>query len=218
MRSMRSDIIRCGVLWALLSGVGVLSLLACIAYVDRPVADFAHTAFGGTRLFGVAVAILTALHAVLVPLALFVVARGAWALARRPLPDWSRPLVKAALAAGVTLAVALSLKVAIGRSQAYPLYVSSHIHEFRPFRGDNSHKAFPSATMAVASAFLAVLCLESAGRRLFAGTVLTLLAACIVVTNGHWIADILGGFYLGTVVGWVILRASRRVMAPQESA
>ena len=89
---MRSDIIRCGVLWALLSGVGVLSLLACIAYVDRPVADFAHTAFSGTRWFGVAVAILTALHAVLAPMALFVVGCGAWRLAGRKLPDWGSDL------------------------------------------------------------------------------------------------------------------------------
>jgi len=215
---MRADFIRRRVFWALMSGVGVLSLLACIAYVDRPVADFAHRAFGGTRLFGVAVAILTTLNAVFVAMALFVVGCGAWRLAARRLPDWARPLLRAALAAGVALVVTLSLKVAIGRSQPYPQYISSHIHEFRPFRCDSGHTAFPSAKIAVASAFLAVLCLESAGRRWFAGMVLTLIAACIAVTNGHWIADILGGLYLGTVVGWLILRAPRPAMAPQESA
>jgi hypothetical protein len=217
VRSMRADIIRRPVLCALLSGVGVLSLLACIAYVDRPVADFAHTAFG-TTWFRIAVAILTTLHVVLVPMVLFVVGCGAWRLAGRRLPGWTRPLLQAALAAGVALVVAVSLKVAIGRSQAYPLYVSNHIHEFRPFRGDNGHRAFPSATMAVASAFLAVLCLESAGRRWFAGTGLTLIAACIVVTNGLWMADILGGLYLGTIVGRAILRAAGRVRAPLGSA
>jgi len=206
---MRADIIRRPVLWALLSGVGVLSLLASIVYVDRPAADFAHTAFG-TPLFRIAVAILTTLHVLLVPMVLFAVGCGAWRLAGRRLPGWAGPWLLATLAAGVALVVAVLLKIAIGRSQAYPLYVSNHIHEFRPFQGDAGHKAFPSATMAVATAFLAVLCLESAGRRWFAGTVLTLVAACIVITNGHWIADILGGFYLGTIAGWVILRASLR--------
>src|SRR5947207_2081573 len=133
---MKTTITRRPVLWALLSAASVLSLLACIAYVDRPVADFAHRAFGGTRLFGVAVAILTTLHAVLVPMALFVVGCGAWCLAGRRLPGWARPLLRAALAAGVALVVTLSLKVAIGRSEAYPLYVSNRIHEFRPFRCD----------------------------------------------------------------------------------
>jgi PAP2 superfamily len=208
-RFMKPHSTRRHIRWALLSGFGILLILICIAYVDRPVADFAHNRLGGTQLFGVAVAILTSLLAVLVLMALFVVGCGAWYLAGWRLPDWARLLLQAVLAAGVSLLVALSLKVAIGRSEADPLYVSSHIHEFRPFRGDNDHKAFPSATMAFASAFLGVLCWDSAGRRLFAGALLILLSACLVATNSHWIADILGGLYLGIVVDAVILRAAR---------
>ena len=212
-----TNLTRRPVFWALLSTASVLSLVLCVACVDRPVADFVYTAFG-TPLFRMAVAILTTLHVLLVPMALFVVGCGAWRLSGRQLPAWAGLFLQAALAAAVALVVALLLKVAIGRSQAYPLYVSNHIHEFRPFRGDPSYRAFPSGTMAVASAFLAVLCLESVGRRWFAGTGLTLIAACLVITNGHWLADILGGFYLGTIVGWAILRASRPVTTPQASA
>ena len=155
---MRTDT-RNPILWALLSGFGILLILICIAYVDRPVADFAHDRLGGTQPFEVAVAILTSLLVVLVLMALYVIGCGAWRLAGRRLPNWARLLLQAVLAAGVSLVVAYSLKIVIGRSEADPLYVSSHIHEFCPFRGDAGHTAFPSATMAVASAFLGVLCL-----------------------------------------------------------
>jgi membrane-associated phospholipid phosphatase len=197
------------ILWALLSGFGILLILICIAYVDRPVADFAHNRLDGTHLFGIAVAILTSLLAVLVSMALFVVGCGAWYLAGRRLPNWARLLLQAVLAAAVSLVVAYSLKIVIGRSEADPLYVSSHIHEFCPFRGDAGHMAFPSATMAIASSFLGVLCSGSTRRRVVAGALLTFIGACLVVTNGHWLADILGGLYLGIVVGAVILRAAR---------
>jgi membrane-associated phospholipid phosphatase len=204
------------VLWISLSAACILSILLCITCIDLPLADCAHAAFG-TGLFKVAIAILTALRAMLVPMALFAVGCGAWRLAGRRLPAWARPFVKAVLAAAVAVIITLALKVAIGRSQPYPHYTSNHIHEFRPFWADRSYRAFPSGTMAVASAFLAVLCLKSAGRRWFAGTVLILIAACVVITNGHWLADILGGFYLGTIMGWLILRGYHRVTAPQQS-
>jgi len=198
------------ILWALLSGCAILLILICIAYVDRPVADFAHNRLDGTQLFGVAVAILTSLLGALVLMTLYVVGCGAWRLAGRRLPNWARLLLQAVLAAGVSLVVAYSLKIVIGRSEADPLYVSSHIHEFCPFRGDAGHMAFPSATMAVASAFLGVLCSGSTGRRVVAGALLTLLGACLVVTNSHWVADILGGSCLGIVVGALIPRATTK--------
>jgi len=215
MRSIRTSIISRPVLWILLSAAYALLVLLCIAWVDLPLADCAHADFG-TPLFGVAIAILTILHAMLVPMAVFVVGCGAWRLAGRRLPAWAGPFVKAILAAGVAAVITLALKAAIGRSQPYPHYISNHIHEFRPFRADHTYRAFPSGAMAIASAFLAVLCLESVGRRWFAGTALTLIAACLIVTNSHWLGDILGGFYLGTIVGWAILSASRAAMTPQE--
>jgi hypothetical protein len=209
---MRADISRRGVLWASLAAAVVLFILPCIAYADRPVADFAHAAFGGTRLFRISIAILASLRALLVPMGLFVVGCGAWRLAGRRLPGWTKPFLKAALAAGIAGVVIIALKAAIGRSEPYPFYVLSRIHEFRPMRGGSSHRAFPSGTMGVASAFLAVLCLESTGRRWFAGTVLTLIAGCLIVTNSHWLADILGGLCLGTGVGWRLLWASGGVI------
>jgi len=122
MRSIRTSIISRPVLWILLSAAYALLVLLCIAWVDLPLADCAQAAFG-TPLFGVAIAILTILHAMLVPMALFVVGCGAWRLAGRRLPDWAGPFVKAILAAGVAVVITLALKVAIGRSQAYPHYI-----------------------------------------------------------------------------------------------
>ena len=99
---MRANIISRPALWILLSAAYALLVLLCIGWVDLPLADFAHTVFG-TPLFGVAIAILTILHAMLVPMALFVVGCGAWRLAGRRLPDWAGPFVKAILAAEVFL-------------------------------------------------------------------------------------------------------------------
>ena len=94
--------------WVSFAAVALLSIVVCIAYVDRPLATFAHAQFADTRLF--------------------------------------------AVAGGV----------------------------FRPSR-----------------VVLALVALA-----------LTLIVACLVITNSHWLADILGGFYLGTLTGVVAAKIS----------
>jgi hypothetical protein len=186
------------------AAAALLSILACIAWVDRPVATFAHDQFADTRLFAIAGGVFRPSRIVLALIALFLAGGAAWSLSGRKLPFRGRPLFVAALAGTAALGVALVLKYAIGRSQIYPLYLTSHIHEFRPFRGDPWYAAFPSATIAVASALVAALSLESTRRRFAGGAVLMLLAVCLVITNSHWVADILGGLYLGVLIGRVV--------------
>lgn len=99
-----------------------------------------------------------------------------------------------------------ALKLAIGRSQVYPAYLVDHLYQLRPFTTDHRYGGFPSATMAIASAFLTTLGIH----RLLAGAALLLLAASIAVTNGHWIGDLLGGTCLGTAIGSLTVRRARR--------
>ena len=62
----------------------------------------------------------------------------------------------------------------------------------------------------LAAAALTVLCVLHPRLRVPSAMVLGALALGLVVTNGHWVGDIIGGVFLGIAVGAVTLPLRRR--------
>lgn len=190
--------------WVLLL-IGVFASVGlCIGYVDRPVARFAHSHWADTSVFIVASAVLSSSRWVLGVLAPFALGSCVWPFRRRSRPGWVETMRRATFAACVALGIAFVFKLAVGRSEADPLYLVRHLYEFRPFQSTREYTAFPSATMAVASALLISMGRGRKRRIPIISAVLVLVALFLVVTNSHWVGDILGGLYVGAIAAHVL--------------
>lgn len=177
----------------------VLSIAGSVLFLDGPVAHYSARRFTDTVWLVGAYYVLDQTPRFAGLLALFAVGCGIWIFSGRELPRWAHAWLRAALATGLALGVALTLKFVIGRPSVRPLLLAGGTFAFQPFARGITGGAFPSATMAAMTGFFAGFGLDSAHRRVFAGLVISTLAACLVITNGHWFADILGGIYLGLV-------------------
>ena len=184
----------------------------CVAFVDRPVADFAHARLHGSATEGVAIAILRTMDPILALLGLTALVLLVRMMSRRSRGKAERLAFAGSGAVVIAVALALVLKYLIGRSQLYPPYLLDHVYQFHPLRGGSNYMAFPSATMAGSAALLGVLWPRWPRLGAPGVAILLLIAACLVVTSSHWIADIVAGAALGALVGGRV--ASRWQMAP----
>jgi len=179
----------------------------CIFFVDRPfalwVAERAHrTSVYAAGMFTLQLLdVLSAAGAVFLAIAWV---SGRWYRA----PEALRRAVVAGIAATVAVLAALILKLAVGRSDVYPSFLENHIYEVRPFAGGN-FRAFPSGTMAAAVAFAAGAGLTRRGDRVLAAVIILVIVETLVVTNSHWLSDLIGGAYLGALAGGAVRRRMR---------
>ena len=185
------------------------AIIVSVTYVDRPVAEFTSLHLLGSPLFAIAAGILRSLRFVPLLAVVLLVCCGVWVAAHRRLAAWLRLPLLCSAAALPALLTAVSLKFMIGRSQVVPLYLSSHLYVLHPFHGGADYMAFPSATMAVAASIVTVLWTQRGPLRVPGALLLLVLASCLIVTSGHWAADIIGGIWLGFHVGRWTLSARR---------
>jgi membrane-associated phospholipid phosphatase len=198
-------------------GLALLALAVCVvvvvfsvAWIDLPVASYASHRFPGTGLFHWTDLVLGSLR-LTVPLAfLWLLVFGGLRLRRRAVPPWARTPLVASVSIGIAGAATLLFKYLFGRTPPYPTFLLQGISEWRPLRGNGTHMEFPSGTMAVATAALTVLGVRHPRFRLPSALVLAALALGLVVTNGHWVADLIAGVFLGLGVGAVTLPLCRR--------
>jgi membrane-associated phospholipid phosphatase len=204
---MRSSPLRS---WIAAFALCVAAVLLCMAYVDRPVADYVQANIRGTALFGWTVRALTPLPAVLVLILALFLASGAWALGGRPLAPWTETPLLCAWALVWAFATTIVLKQLFGRSWPDPAWVMHRAYAFHPLRGGPGYEAFPSGTAAVAGAMLAVLWIRAPRLRAAYALLFALACAGVVVINGHWVADVIAGGFLGASIGWMTVRLLRR--------
>lgn len=188
-------------LWLLAFLLCITAILLSMAYVDRPVAEYVHAHLRHTALSHWTMRTLSSLLLVPVLALLFLLASGCWLFAGRSLASWTRTPLLCSWSVAWSVSAAIVLKHVFGRSSPYPDYVVHRIYELRPFHADSAHLAFPSGTMAVSGAILSVVWLRYPGRRVAIMLILLLLALALVITNSHWLADVIGGLFLGASVG-----------------
>lgn len=179
--------------------VAIVGIAVCIAVLDRPLALWGQTAFVGTPLLAIADAILRPLAPLLGVGFGLAAAGAALRLSGREISPLMVRVVNAAIAIMITLGLAIFLKIAFGRSQV-GLFLEQHVFAFDPFRLGKGYTAFPSATMSGAAACLMSWRPTKLVEGLAGWFVLIVVAAALIVTNGHWLSDIVGGGVLGVAV------------------
>jgi membrane-associated phospholipid phosphatase len=125
----------------------------------------------------------------------------------KPVRPWITTLLPAAVAGMASLLLAELLKYVIGRSGAYPDYLVYGKDVVKPMHAGS----FPSAMAAVSSGVLSVWWLWPRGRAMY-GLALAAVGVALVITNSHWLSDVLAGVWLGSLLGLVALAQAQRTL------
>jgi len=107
------------------------------------------------------------------------------------------------------LSATVVLKRTFGLSGADPNYVQNRIYEFHWLHGGHGYDSFPSGTAAIAGSIVVIFWMLVPRLRATGVLVFLLLISSVVVTNGHWVSDAVGGGFLGTFIGWMTVRLLR---------
>ena len=183
-----------------------------MTFVDRLVADYVQTHLRQTALFDWTTRVLEPLPVVLILALVFLLGSGCWALGGRALGSWTQTPLLCSWSVVWSLSATIVLKHLFGRSSPDPLYVVRRIDEFHWLHGDPGYEAFPSGTTALTAAILSVVWIRVPRLRTVCGLLFAFVSIALVITNSHWVADVLGGCFLGASVGWMtvlLLRPER---------
>ena len=186
---------------------GVVTL--CVAYVDRQVADFVFTHLSHKDLYRKLVRLPDPLlWAVMLAVVILLVA-GCRAIAGRGLDAWKKAPLLCSWALVWALAAVTVLKLAFGRT--WPgAYTEYGVYGFNPFHGGDDYQSFPSGITAGAASILAVLWILMPRLRVVWGLGLAVVAVGLVMTNSHFVGDVIGGGFLGATTGWMSVVLWRR--------
>jgi membrane-associated phospholipid phosphatase len=209
-------------LWAFLT-CAVLVLLAQ-AFVDRPAARFAHDDIGGSPVLFTMQRIPEWFSTAAVP----VVVIGALVqIARGSLPFAARTAFLASVSLLLATAIKDSLKFAFGHTwpetwtNHNPSYIQDGVYGYFPFHGGAGWSSFPSGHMTVITAVCGILWL--AWPRLRTIWVLPPLVTAVGLygMDYHFVADMIGGSFLGSgvaVATWQLSAAAPAIQAPTPQA
>jgi membrane-associated phospholipid phosphatase len=192
----------------------------CIAFVDRPVANYAHD------VLRVNEPIYKRMTQIVDPIPVYAGLVTAWyAIAalfgRRPGPRGAVAL-RIALAILVAIALKEQLKFLAGRTwpetwtNNNPSYIKDGVYGFFPMKawfaagGGRGYHAFPSGHMTAISVAAVSLALVFPRWRWLAAVPMAIVAIGMIGANYHWVSDLIAGGFLGTAVAVAAHRLGRR--------
>jgi membrane-associated phospholipid phosphatase len=187
------------VLLALVAG-GLIFL--SIAWLDHPIARWMERVVDQTPVYRGAVVFLWIILFAGGALVLFALGAALSVVRKRPVSPVVRTLFMATMVGAASLLVAELLKFVIGRSAAYPDFLIHGRDVITPFHPGS----LPSGTASASSAMLAVVWQAEPRFRTAYGFAFLLIGAALIVTNSHWLSDILAGTVLGGLTGFLFLR------------
>jgi membrane-associated phospholipid phosphatase len=188
----------------------VLTLVLCVIcylWIDRPVALLAYD----LQLLDLRYGLFFRVPVVMAPLAgLALLVLAVRALMNRPL---TRPLVAmllCALSFFVTEGLKIYSKNAFGRTWPESWmggfnrsFIRDGVYGFHPFHGGPAYTAFPSGHTAAVCAIVSVLWVWYPRYRPLYVLLVLATAIGLVVTNLHFVGDVIAGIFLGISVGWI---------------
>jgi len=192
--------------WLFAFAATEISVVASIAYIDRPVAEFFEGHLRHTPAWVWIDRALAPLDLVVVAALLFLFACGTWVMSGRLLGSWTRPPLLCNWAAIWATAADIIFKLIFGRAGPDPAYIQSHLYGFRLLHGGPHWQSFPSGTAAISAAMASVLWIMMPRSRAIGVLTVALLCVAVVVTNQHWVGDVIAGTFLGISIGWMTVR------------
>ena len=202
--------------WLVGMSICALSIIASIIWIDRPVADFVH----GNLLqldFVQEIASLMDFLAAFAALAMiFLFACGLWTTAGRKLARWTELPLSCSWALVWGIAAAEAAKQVFGRSDPdmwtgmNPGEPHLGIYHFNWIHGIHGYESFPSGTTTAATSILAVLWISVPRFRILWAALLAFVVASLLVTNSHFVSDVIAGGFLGATIGWMTLQLRRK--------
>lgn len=195
--------------WLLAFAFCAAAVVVSIYYIDRPAAVFFNTHVRPTELWGWLNHLLAPF--VLVPVAalLFLLGLGCWRLSGRQLGAWTLEPLLCSWSAIWALAAEFVFKRILGRAWPDPTYTGKHLYGFRFLNAGPYWDSFPSGTATVSAAIVATVWIVTPRLRLPSVLLAALLCAGVIVTNGHWLSDVIAGAFLGASIGWMTVLVLR---------
>lgn len=188
--------------WLRALALCVVAVGLCMAYVDRPLAEWLDAHLRHTEFW-------TVLNLALYPSLVVVVAElflllgcGISLISGRSLPPWAIIPILCSWATMWAVASEIILKRIFGRGWADPTFIRDHLYGFHFLHGETHWDAFPSGTATVSFAILAVLWILKPRWRAAATAAVVLLSVAVVIGNYHWLSDVIAGWFLGVTIGW----------------
>lgn len=186
----------------LLTFVAVVALVVvCIAYIDRPTAEFLERHIRHTAIWVWIRRALAPFTLVVVAALFFLLGCGLRVISGCKLPSWTQTLLLCSWAAMWAVAADIIFKRIFGRAWVDPTYVQEHLYGFRFFHGGWHWESFPSGTASVSSAIVAVLWSEAPRLKIIGAFMVVLLCVWVVSNNYHWVSDVIAGAFLGALMG-----------------
>ena len=209
---------RFAVRWTMMFLIGAALVAGCYAYLDIPLARWAH--HHQLRQYGLFHG-LQALADGLVLLAPVMLLAVGGRRVRGRTARWDRAALQAAASVlGVSL-LKYPLKWAFGRTwpatfyQQNPSLLHDGVYGFHPFQGGVAYSAFPSGHAAVAAAVATVLWVYYPRCRVLAVGLWLAVAVGLLGAYYHFAGDVLAGTLLGVFVASLVRRFDARVSEPR---
>ncbi len=198
--------------WILAFAATAIMVAVCIAYVDRPAAEFFDEYLRHATAWSWIDRALAHLDLIVAIALLFVFVCGIWARSGRLLPLWTRTPLLCSWAAMWATVASFVFKRLFGRVRPDPEFVQNHLYGFRLLHGGPHWHSFPSGTAAISAAIMSVLWILLPRWRALGVLIAALPCIAVVITNYHWVGDVIAGTFLGAFIGWMTVR----VVMPDE--
>jgi membrane-associated phospholipid phosphatase len=102
-----------------------------------------------------------------------------------------------------------------GRPNPYVWLLEHELPRFYWFRDDEGYGCFPSGHMTVFTALMSTLSYYYPRYRLIYVGLLCLLALALIITDQHFLSDVLAGAVLGSVLAFITIKFARETGAKQ---
>lgn len=194
--------------WCLAFAATAIMVGVCIAYVDRPAAEFFDMHLRHTTAWVWIVRALARLDLTVAIALLFLFACVIWSRSGRLLPLWTRTPWLCSWAAVNATVASFVFKPIFGRARPDPEFVQNHLYGFRLLHSAPHWHSFPSGTAMISVAIVSVLWILQPRWRAPGILIATLLCVAVVITNYHWVGDVVAGTFLGAFIGWMTVRVA----------
>lgn len=203
----------------LIAFVGTMIVVgACYAFVDRPVAFYAHAHLTQYGIFGA----LTRISEYLAIASVIVlVVAGLRSLVTAKWARWQGTLLLCAVSLTAAESVKDELKFIFGRTwpetwiNNNPSLIGNGIFGFNFFHGGAGYASFPSGHTTAVCAVVAVLWFAYPRLRPLWGLAVLAVVLGLIGADYHFVSDIVAGGFLGASAGWMTMLIAGSSALPQ---